>query len=201
MTNKGSSVGTCSRCGKKVTRTPRSAAAIVCLECRRAPASTKTCARCRSEQPIEAFSLVRARGRERRHSWCQGCRNAYGSAFYYANHEKRRAAENARYWADPEAARAKDRAYRTPERNHAQKLRRYGLTVAEYDALAEAQDRRCAICQRQEPFELKRPRLVVDHCHKTGNVRGLLCLLCNTALGALREDPELFAAAVRYLSA
>lgn len=58
-------------------------------------------------------------------------------------------------------------------------IRKYGITPEDYDALFVAQDGKCAIC-------LKPPkvfRLHTDHDHKTGTVRGLLCVSCNTKLG------------------
>jgi hypothetical protein len=56
---------------------------------------------------------------------------------------------------------------------------------------------RCAICGR-EP-NARRPRLVVDHCHRTGRNRGLLCDRCNRAIGLLGETVETLEAAVGYL--
>lgn len=53
----------------------------------------------------------------------------------------------------------------------------YGITVSEYDALCKKQDSKCSICN-------KTCKLVVDHCHSTGIVRGLLCNHCNSALGS-----------------
>ena len=74
----------------------------------------------------------------------------------------------------------------------AHRLRRYGLSQEEYDAMCEAQEHRCAICKQQE-------ELVVDHCHKTGEIRGLPCDSCNKGLGFFRDNPELLAAAIEYL--
>lgn len=54
---------------------------------------------------------------------------------------------------------------------------KYGLTPAQVDAMREAQDGRCAICDRRTA------RLFVDHCHTKGHVRSLLCQTCNTFLG------------------
>jgi hypothetical protein len=70
---------------------------------------------------------------------------------------------------------------------------RYGLTIGELAAMREKQDGRCAICERPSGH------LHVDHNHATGAVRALLCPRCNSAIGALNEDPALFAAAVKYL--
>lgn len=89
--------------------------------------------------------------------------------------------------------------------------RRYGIDLAEYDRMRRAQDYRCAICRRKESElpaagrppkdpDAPRIRLVVDHCHRTGSVRKLLCSPCNVVLGALRDDPAVLEAAKVYLS-
>lgn len=76
----------------------------------------------------------------------------------------------------------------------AQNLRRnYGLTVDQFDAMSKAQGGRCAICGDQPS------RLVVDHNHSTGLVRGLLCQSCNLGIGHLRECRNRLAAASQYL--
>ena len=75
------------------------------------------------------------------------------------------------------------------------KLKEYGLTQDDYDDLLKKQDGRCGICE----FKVLDKKLVVDHCHLTGRVRGLLCTKCNVAIGLLRDDPELVKAALRYL--
>ena len=72
----------------------------------------------------------------------------------------------------------------------------YGISTEEYDKLKESQNNLCAICQVK--FEVA--VLVVDHCHKTGKVRGLLCHSCNKGIGFLQDDPKLLQKAVRYLS-
>jgi hypothetical protein len=63
---------------------------------------------------------------------------------------------------------------------------RYGITVAEYNALLAAQEGKCAIC-KQLPGENVRAhwggKLSIDHDHQTGTVRGLLCNDCNVAVG------------------
>ena len=59
-----------------------------------------------------------------------------------------------------------------------------------------AQNGRCAICGRPET---EAGGLAVDHCHATGKVRGLLCTLCNTALGKFRDRTDILRAAIRYL--
>jgi len=68
------------------------------------------------------------------------------------------------------------------------------LAEAEYDAMLERQGGVCAICKGKSSG-----RLVVDHDHATGNVRGLLCGSCNLALGLLRDDRGRLRAAMAYL--
>jgi hypothetical protein len=70
----------------------------------------------------------------------------------------------------------------------------YGLTAQQYEAMTITQGGRCLICA-DEPDQL-----VVDHCHATGRVRGLLCSSCNTALGFMRDSPLIALAASSYLS-
>lgn len=77
-------------------------------------------------------------------------------------------------------------------------LRRYGLSLAEYNALLEGQGHGCAICGATIGNGMGH-RLYVDHDHTTGKVRGLLCASCNFAIGHLREQPATFAAALAYL--
>ncbi|MGW0930676.1 endonuclease VII domain-containing protein [Streptomyces sp. NPDC002644] len=71
----------------------------------------------------------------------------------------------------------------------------YGLGPGEYDQLFESQGGRCAICGGT-----RRQRLSVDHCHKTGTVRGLLCRMCNgRLLTAARDNPQTLRNAADYL--
>jgi len=74
----------------------------------------------------------------------------------------------------------------------------HGMTVAEYEALLTRQGGVCSICGRA-PAEVGRKRLVVDHDHVTGRVRGLLCDPCNLGLGAFADDTGRLVSAVRYL--
>ncbi len=74
---------------------------------------------------------------------------------------------------------------------------RYGLTQDGYDALLAQQGGRCAICRADSPGSWGDWR--VDHDAVTGKVRGLLCDGCNKGIGCLQHDPDVIAAALRYL--
>lgn len=79
---------------------------------------------------------------------------------------------------------------RSSEQVRIDNLRRYGLTVDDYDRLLAEQGGACAICGVDRP-EIRRKtdrHFHVDHCHETGVVRGLLCNRCNRGLGMLGDD-------------
>jgi Recombination endonuclease VII len=70
----------------------------------------------------------------------------------------------------------------------------YGISLEQYQLMLKWQGGRCAICR-------KKPKgvLCVDHCHKTGRIRGLLCRQCNSALGQFRDSRRLTMAATAFL--
>lgn len=72
----------------------------------------------------------------------------------------------------------------------------YGISVQEVLDMLEKQDNKCAICA--EEF-LERRHTVVDHCHRTGKFRGMLCRKCNVGIGQLRDSSEIVYKAYKYL--
>lgn len=81
------------------------------------------------------------------------------------------------------------------------RLRSYGISLEQYEAMRTKQGNRCGICQKEfddeDEFGARRPR--VDHCHATRAVRGLLCLSCNAGLGSLGDDMESLQNGIEYL--
>ncbi len=77
---------------------------------------------------------------------------------------------------------------------------RYGITSADYERMRAAQGDRCGICGTSDTGARSKVWLV-DHCHKSNEVRGLLCHRCNMGLGYFKDDPTRLLAAVAYLSA
>lgn len=76
------------------------------------------------------------------------------------------------------------------------KLKKYGLTPETFLATIVAQNGKCATC----PRVLKNDRFThVDHCHKTGKVRGVLCHSCNIALGIVQENSNVLRSLATYL--
>ncbi len=94
-----------------------------------------------------------------------------------------------------EKGKAAQRKYRQSEKGRAATQqrnlrRRFGVTLEQYDRIYSSQGGACAICKEPETntYKGKIRRLSVDHCHKTGRVRGLLCFQCNTNLGILEDE-------------
>ena len=100
-------------------------------------------------------------------------------------------------------AECQSRLNRDPERkrkNQDLKYRQaYGIGLDDVEALIARAGGVCEICRvRPEPDSLGRT-LHIDHCHKSGRIRGVLCFSCNTSLGKLKEDPEIVRALLNYL--
>jgi hypothetical protein len=94
-----------------------------------------------------------------------------------------------------------DPEYRERQRAREREWRRkryfrevYRISLEDYDVMLAQQNGACAICGRT-PKE----RLAVDHCHATGNVRGLLCAKCNSGLAFYQDNPDRLLAAIAYL--
>lgn len=69
---------------------------------------------------------------------------------------------------------------------------KYGITLEEYEAMKKAQKGKCLICYRKK-------KLAVDHNHKDGKIRGLLCVNCNMGLGLFEDNQILLLRAIDYL--
>lgn len=155
--------------------------------------NSKVCTICEKRMPFEAFH----KNKRKSDGLQTRCRNCYRDWY------------NQRYEKNPEFREKRLRHFREfyqesyPTRreksNNDKMFRKYGITREEFDAMSKAQDNLCAICE-QSPAETGKTRLSVDHCHKTQKVRGLLCDKCNIGLGMFRDNPELLARAIRYLS-
>lgn len=82
--------------------------------------------------------------------------------------------------------------------------KRFGISLEKFNEMKEKQKHSCAICCQPETaidHRTKKLRdLAVDHNHTTGEIRGLLCTRCNTAIGLLQDDVDLLAKAISYLT-
>lgn len=104
---------------------------------------------------------------------------------------------------DPEVVRARRRAWYRRHKDAvraAALMRKFGITVAEYDSQRAAQGGVCAICGSGKAGGRGKV-FAVDHEHGTGHWRGLLCQRCNCGIGHLHDNPELAERAALYLEA
>lgn len=157
----------------------------------------KKCTHCKIEKPLSDFYPV-ANGVKGVRPRCKVCmalleRKKYASDEEFRNRKLNLQAERMR--TDVEF-RLRHRA--SCRDGH---LRRaYGLTQAMFDAMLGDQGGGCAICGTKQEDGNQATRMVVDHCHVTNKIRGILCDLCNTALGKFKDDALLLNRAIEYLN-
>lgn len=84
--------------------------------------------------------------------------------------------------------------YKKNKRSHQLKSA-FGINLEEYEILSQSQNNVCAICKTNNTNK----RLAVDHCHKTGKIRGLLCGKCNTGIGLMQDNIHILQSAINYL--
>lgn len=155
----------------------------------------KTCTRCGESKPLIQFYIHRGT-RDGRATHCAECQRARSRAWTAANRERVK---------DRNAAARLEKGPVSRSEDHRQWWLRtmYGLDQAEYEQLLARQGGVCAICGDPEgvvdPRWGRVRRLSVDHSHKTGKVRGLLCGHCNRGIGQFADDHERLTRAAAYL--
>lgn len=134
----------------------------------------KACNRCKKEKEYGFFYNDRNHPTGK-YSICKTCKGASVDVWREANRGR---------------VNAKHREY---NKAHYSRLRltKYKLTLDTYETMMVSQNGLCKVCKKSR-------RLVIDHCHTTGKVRGLLCHKCNTLISLL-DSPELHAAAWVYV--
>jgi len=110
-------------------------------------------------------------------------------AYYDKNKEARTAYQRKYREANREKDLERKRKYHREKGRPTRLQRLYGLTEDVWEDIFNRQGRCCAICATKEP-RYKQPGWHVDHCHKTGAVRGILCFTCNLTLGRLGDTRE-----------
>lgn len=136
------------------------------------------CTGCKKDKPESEF--WRDNRRNRKMSRCRACKREYMRGY----RKRRPDMDKDRYWKDPDSE----------QERHL--IRKYGITLADYGRIFTEQLGKCAVCQT--PHDGGR-RFDVDHDHKTGIVRGLLCTSCNRMIGHAGDNPSRLVAASEYL--
>lgn len=135
---------------------------------------TKICKRCGVSTPISQF--------RKDPRLLHGRRNIC--------HQCRRDADNNRYGANKAAGRLKQKKVNLKHT--------YGISLEQFYSMCEAQEHRCKTCNAHQS-ELSQS-LCVDHDHKTGKIRGLLCKPCNSALGFTKENKATLVNLINYIN-
>jgi hypothetical protein len=136
----------------------------------------KICSRCKESKDETEFHLD-AQRRGGRYSRCKACISEQNKARYKDNKEYYR------QWHK----RNKDKSFEYRLKYN------YGMGIEEYTRLSTEQGGKCAICEVAT-------NLVVDHCHATNKIRGLLCLDCNLMLGRAKDNPDTLQRGIEYLA-
>lgn len=141
----------------------------------------KACRKCNQIQNLTSFHRSKVHKSGYRNI-CKNCASIEHKKSYYKNLERSR--EISRSWHE-----------RNPERNKDRRRQRvYGLSSNEYDLLVIEQNYKYTICNQ------KNLKLVIDHDHKIGKVRGIICSPCNKMLGFAFDNKQTLQKAVMYLS-
>lgn len=152
----------------------------------------KVCRRCKVAKEDGDFYKSK-RTQDGLQSWCKSCARENSKEWVSRHRDWYRKYEKERY--QPGELNAIKREFRLKYA-----LVERGITFEEYQTLVETQGGKCAICGRAPGEANKREwRLSIDHDHKTGKVRGLLCAICNPMIGLASDDPEILQKAVDYL--
>jgi len=131
---------------------------------------TKICFKCKKEKEAKCFHADPRNTKTGLYSWCRVCKSEKTAQWNKDNFDRRRNTEL---------------------------KRNYGIYLEDYKKMKEAQNNCCATCKRNES-ELKRS-LMVDHCHDSGKIRGLLCDECNLSLGKIKDNIETLKNMILYL--
>ena len=169
------------------------------------PPTEKRCSKCGVTKPLYDF-YVHARGKFGRFGWCKACQKADTTARRRADPAKHRARAMAQYRVTRDHVRTLCRARYAadPERFRAMNMKsKYGVTPEARAEMLRRQGGGCAICSKPDGALNSRTsrvvRLAIDHDHRTGRVRWLLCSQCNTMVAMARDDPTLLEQAARLL--
>lgn len=142
-------------------------------------AKTKVCTRCKVGKPVAEFFVDKRTGNPRPR--CKTCHAEEVTARNRTNRERDR-----------------EKNRKAAKRSHSRQ--RFRMEPEEYDKTLASFGDRCGICGQPET-RAGRKGLCLDHCHKTGRIRGALCSRCNSMLGFAHDDPELLERATNYLRA
>lgn len=176
----------CRFCGKhqNTTITNKTFCDEVCKSKHLETLTHKTCSTCHNEVPISDFPIAKDAA-DGFSSKCKECVADVWSIWYLKDSEEKKAKNRSRNldWYQTEKGQKSVLMKR---------LRRYGITFAEFAVMIDRCGGKCEICKKND-FQ------AIDHCHETGKVRGLLCHKCNLSLGGFNDNIDSLRNAIKYL--
>ena len=160
----------------------------------------KICTKCKINKELSEFYKDNTNKSNGRLAQCKECIRAY-----MRKHSKTsKRMEYNREYKKRLSSKEYHRSYKrsTIGRNYNFKYK-YNITIEQYEIMLQKQNGVCAICHKPETMIDKRHNIVralaVDHCHKTGKIRGLLCGNHNRVLGLIEDDIQILQNAIQYL--
>lgn len=163
-------------------------------------AETKACTKCEVQKSLKDFHKD-SNNKCGLTSQCKACRKIQRMCWGKKHPEKVRKHKRDEYHRNREKHLEYTRSSERRDRWFRWKLKRqFGISFDDFMSLMDSQLGLCAICHGEmDRGQTSNKRLNIDHDHKTGKVRGLLCFRCNTGIGSLNDDPKVLASAIRYL--
>ena len=131
---------------------------------------TKVCSKCKQEKELEKFHKNKFE-KSGLHHYCKSCNKIQKKNSY--NYEKSKILRISN---------------------------KYNLSTQQVEELYISQNKKCKICNIEYLMISKHYGLYIDHCHKTGKVRGLLCASCNKLLGDCKDSIEILKSSILYLT-
>lgn len=160
----------------------------------------KKCTKCGIDRPKTEY-FKRSDSKDGLNAWCKPCKKVYDQSYSAENKDKLLERHRAYKAADPDRWKAYGQEYYQANKDKMKSQSRvarlklnYGIDESVVAEMMASQNNNCAICLKDITDRAK-----VDHNHKTGEVRGLLCSPCNTSLGGFKDSPYILKNAYQYL--
>lgn len=158
---------------------------------------TKICTSCKLDLPIAKFGK-RPEYRDGYRTNCNSCRGKKNAPYVSTPEKRERRRMVYKENIEKMAVHYGVKREYLPNGRWSKLRKKYGISEKEYYDMLAAQGGGCGICGKANP-DGKHGVFVVDHCHETGRVRGVLCLKCNIAIGMLGDSVSGLKMALSYL--
>jgi len=152
----------------------------------------KKCVRCNNVKSFNEFNKAK-NNKDGYYSYCRDCGSNAARSWKALNRKQYK--KQQQKWAKNNKEKVNNIANNYYQKKL--KFQQYGITKDQYDSLLKSQSNGCKICGNNNE---NNRALAIDHCHKTGKIRGLLCGNCNRGLGQFKDNKELLSKAIKYLS-